>query len=182
MKVSSLWKCVTYALTFGTRQQIFFRKEVVMARKPTTKTSKTSKDTSKTTTTGDSRLNLTYWSFIKDILDNKHDIWEEGAEKLYKSYSADSTLSNYPDTVLYANEMNRFPVAPKWNYYFYLNSIRSGVKRGYFKKDPPSDVEDLKLIQEAFGYSIHKAKETLSILSPEQLEEIRIRMDKGGWK
>lgn len=109
-------------------------------------------------------------SVIKDSLD----------EKSYNPYMVNRTLSYHVDCVFYANEMNmNYLLDGKMQYDFYLHSIRK-MKRKFQKWHKNVDSDDLKLVKEHFGYSDEKAKDALRILSEEQLEQIRTRMDKGG--
>jgi hypothetical protein len=42
--------------------------------------------------------------------------------------------------------------------------------------------KDIQCVKEFFGYSNQKAKDALSILTDEQIADIKIRIDKGGVK
>ena len=89
-------------------------------------------------------------------------------------------LSYFPDTVLYANEMNRNAGIPEdWQFFFFLNTIPKKKRFSkWHKKD--ADTESLTLVKEYFGYSSEKALEALSILSDEQLVMIKEKLYKGG--
>jgi predicted DNA binding CopG/RHH family protein len=49
----------------------------------------------------------------------------------------------------------------------------------WWKKEDNNDVD---LVKEAFGYSQKKAEVALSLLSPENLKDIKRRLNKGGLK
>lgn len=121
------------------------------------------------------------FDFLNAINDNKKDLFEDPqAEKDYSAFMVNRGLSYFPDTVLYANEMNRYPSIPKsWQFYFFLNTI---PKKKRFSKWAKKDAEtkSLQLIKEYYGYSYEKAKEALSVLSEEQLSIIEEKLQKGG--
>ena len=101
------------------------------------------------------------------------------AEKAYAPFLTNRGLSYFPDSIFYANEMNRYHVLPKKAQFLYLlNSIRPRKRFSKWYKEEISD--DILLISEMFGYSKAKAKEALNVLSEEQLKEIRKKADKGG--
>jgi hypothetical protein len=89
-------------------------------------------------------------------------------------------LSQFPDTVLYANEMNMHSDIPEdWQFFFLLNSI---PKKRRFRKwdEKETQSESLLLVKEYFGYSSERAKEALSILTEEQITMIKEKLYKGG--
>lgn len=121
------------------------------------------------------------FDFINAINYTKEDLFKEpNANKIYEPYIANRSLSYFHDTVVQANTMNMHPSLPKeWQFQFLLNSI---TKRKRFSKWHKADkaTESLLLVQEYFGYSSDKAKEALSILTDEQLNEIKQKLNKGG--
>ena len=82
---------------------------------------------------------------------------------------------------MFANEMNKFPNLDKdLQYSFYLNTLRK-------RKDslPGSErikVTDLEIVKQYYGYSNEKASNALKILTPEQINFIKQRLDIGGTK
>ena len=114
----------------------------------------------------------------KDIMKDPDNpkLMEDG----YSPWYSNKSFSYFKDTVLYANEMNRYPSIPKsWQFYFFLNTIQ---KKKRFSKWAKKDAEtkSLQLIKEYYGYSFEKAKEALSVLSVEQLSIIEEKLQKGG--
>jgi hypothetical protein len=105
---------------------------------------------------------------------------ETGSYKDYSAFMINRGLSYFPDTVLYANEMNRYPSIPNdWQFFFFLNTIpRKKRFSKWSKKD--KETKSLLLVKEYFGYSNEKAKEALSVLSDEQLNMIEEKLTKGG--
>lgn len=121
------------------------------------------------------------FDFINAINTTKHNLFEDPqAEKDYSAFMVNRGLSYFPDTVFYANEMNRHSSIPKqWQFSFLLNTI-SKKKRfsKWAKKD--SETKSIQLVKEYYGYSTEKAKEALSVLSPEHLTMIEEKLYKGG--
>lgn len=100
--------------------------------------------------------------------------------KDYEPFIVNRGLSYFHDTVVQANAMNQHSGIHKdWQFLFLLNSITKKKRFSkWAKKDPAT--EEMNLVMEYFGYSSEKAKEALRILSTEQLNEIRIKLNKGG--
>lgn len=100
--------------------------------------------------------------------------------KSYVPFVVNRALSYHIDCVFYANEINMYPSAEKeFQYNYLLGSIKK-YKRGYVPWQKKSEIDDMEMIKEYYGYSTQKAITALSILSPEQLTDIKSRMDKGG--
>ena len=124
---------------------------------------------------------MTPFDFINAINLTKKNLFEDPqAEKDYLPFLVNRGLSYFPDTVLYANEMNRNSGIPKdWQFSFFLNTIPKKKRFSkWHKKDADSD--SLTLVKEYFGYSSEKALEALSILSDDQLAMIKEKLYKGG--
>jgi hypothetical protein len=125
---------------------------------------------------------MTPFDFINAINLTKKDLFAEDpqAKSDYVPFVVNRGLSYFPDTILYANEMNRNTSIPvDWQFSFLLNSI-SKKKRfsKWAKKD--AETEDFRLVKEYFGYSDSKAQEALSVLSGDQLTMIKEKLYKGG--
>ena len=103
---------------------------------------------------------------------------DELAEKDYVPFLTNKSLSYFTDTLLYANEMNRYHfLDKKLQYEFYLNSIR---KKKRFAKWAKADSNDeVMMVQEFYKFSPQKAKAALKVLSPEQKNIIKHKMENG---
>ena len=126
-------------------------------------------------------FNVTLFDFLNAINDNKKDLFQDPqAEKDYAPFMINRGLSFFPDTVLYANEMNRSVQIPsKWQFDFLKNSIPKKKRFSkWFKKD--ATTEQLKLVMKHYNYSEKKAYEVLTILSPKQLIELQQAYEHGG--
>lgn len=109
---------------------------------------------------------MNFFDFVNSVSNIKNDLLSEDPEnlKLYNSWMINKQLSQFPDTVMYASEMNRYYSIPsKWQYYFYLHGIQ---KRKRFAKwtKKSANSEDIKLIMKEFNYSTKKAESVISTL------------------
>ena len=122
------------------------------------------------------------FEFLNSINDNKTDIMvDDVTEKAYNSFMVNRSLSYFPDTVGFANVMNRYHhVDNKLQYHFLINIVR---KRKRFSKWIKPDIEsDIEVVKQYYGYSNEKARQVLPLLSPEKLTIIKQKVSKGGRK
>ena len=117
-------------------------------------------------------INLTKKNLMKD-----DPYWE----KNYPPYIINKCMSHHMDTIVFANEMNRYPNLDKrLQYDFYINTVRARKRFSPWGKK--EKVKDLELVKQYYAYSNEKAKQALRILSPTQLDYIRNKLNKGGKK
>ena len=103
---------------------------------------------------------------------------DELAEKGYAPFLTNKSLSYFTDTLLYANEMNRYHFLDKrLQYEFYLNSIRK--KKRFAKWAKADDNDEVMMVQEYFKFSPQKAKAALKVLTPTQKNIIKHKMENG---
>ena len=126
---------------------------------------------------------MTPFDFLNAINQSKKDLIKEDPtnEKEYSAWMVNRGLSYFPDTVMYANEMNqRHQISNKWQFQFLLNSIPKKKRFSpWFKRE---EEKNLKLVMDCYGYSSEKAKQVLGILTPEQLKTIEEKQYTGGRK
>ena len=122
---------------------------------------------------------------LKDWLNsinlNKQDITAEDPQliKKYSPFIINKCMSGHLDTVMFANEMNlQSHLAKDLQYQFYLNSIRKKKRFSpWLRKDK---IKNLDVVKSYYGYSNEKAIQALKILSKEQLNYIKTKIDVGG--
>ena len=97
----------------------------------------------------------------------------------YPPYIINRCLSGHLDTVLFANEMNKYSNIDKdMQYTFFLYTLRKRKRFSpWLKKE---QIEDLDLVKKHYGYSNEKAKIAVNLLTKTQLEYIRNKHDMGG--
>ena len=117
------------------------------------------------------------FELIKSISNSKKDILEN--EKDYNAFMVNRGLSYFPDTVIYANEMNKYHhLDGGLQYQLLINIVR---KRNRFSKwNKSTESDDIKIIKEYYGYSNEKARDVLPLLSNDNLNIIRNRIQHGG--
>jgi hypothetical protein len=106
-------------------------------------------------------------------------IVDELSEKKYVPFVVNKGLSYFADTILYANEMNQHHLLDnKPQFLYLLNSIRPRKRYSKWYKNELTD--DLKVISEYFGYSYAKAKQIQNLISSDQLDTMKQKLQKGG--
>lgn len=111
----------------------------------------------------------------KDIMVTRED------EKAYAPFMVNRSLSYFSDTVVIANEMNKYHhLDSRLQFSFLIHIIR---KRKRFSKWVKPELEnDLESVKTYYGYSNEKARQILSLLSPSQIKQIKEKVNKGGRK
>lgn len=123
------------------------------------------------------------FDYLNEINFGKKDIMrgtanDELAERDHSQYLTNKSLSYFPDTVLYANEMNIREVDNRSHFTFLLNAVRP--KKRFSKWEKVDNSEAIELIQKHYGYSKRKAEEVVSLLNPSQVESIKNLYNTGG--
>jgi len=121
--------------------------------------------------------------WLNSINFNKEDLTEddENTIKSYPPFIINKCLSGHLDSVLFANEMNRYHFLDKdMQYKFYLNILRKRKRFSpWIRKDKDSDLD---IVKSYYGYSNEKARQVMKILSTEQINYMKQRLDTGGKK
>ena len=121
--------------------------------------------------------------YLNSINLSKRDLMEEdpGWEKNYPPYVINKCLSSHLDTLAFANEMNRYPNLDKrLQYSFFLNTVRP--KKRFSPWGKKEKVKHLEVVKQYYDYINEKAKQALRILSPDQLNYIKEKLNRGGKK
>lgn len=123
---------------------------------------------------------MNHFDYLNSINLTKQDIMiDDDCEKAYNSFMVNRGLSYFSDTIIIANEMNRHhQIDSKLQYHFLINMIR---KRKRFSKWAKAQKEsDIDAVKEYYGYSNEKARQALTLLSPDQITIIKNKVSKGG--
>lgn len=121
---------------------------------------------------------------ITDILNsinfNKDpDLIHEFNASDYVPYVINKAMSQHPDTILHANEMNSRPNIPKMvQYKYYCYSVTKKKRFGKWLKSTKES--DIQALQQYLNISYRKASEMFPLLSTEELERIKFELSKGG--
>jgi len=128
-----------------------------------------------------------FFRFLDSINKTKKNLLEDSesdpqiTEKEYKRYAyvINRIFARFPDSLYYAQEMNKrssLDGAPQYLFYLYGVSARPRFAKGTKDEKP----ENLDLVKEYYSYSTKKAREALKILTEKDLEYIKSRMYQGG--
>ena len=120
------------------------------------------------------------FDFVNSINQTKKNLMvDDLSEKSYNAYIVNKSLSYFSDTVLLANEMNRYSHLDNRLQYDFLKQIVRKRKR-FSKWDKLNITDDLQTIKDYYGYSTSKARDVLSIISKEQMNQMRKYLNRGG--
>jgi len=124
---------------------------------------------------------MTPFDYIK-IYMNGHECPEITKDYGALRFIINRGMSLYPDALFLANDMNMNPGITNEMHRDFLFYATRKYKRPFAKW--PKDVaeEDLKAVQEYYGYNQRKARQALAILTEDELMHIRTVLDKGGLK
>lgn len=121
--------------------------------------------------------------FLTSINSSKENLIEKEplCEKEYIPFVVNKCLSYFPDTIFYANQINIRSGLDKKMQYDYLRLSVSKRKRfsKWFKEEKN---DNIKLIQEYYGYSYRRAKEVLECLTDDNIRTIKDSLKTGGVK
>ena len=120
------------------------------------------------------------FDYLNAINSTKKDIMvDDLTEKSYNAFMVNRGLSYFNDTVLYANEMNiHHQLDNKLQFHFLINTVRPRKRFSKWLKN--SDPTSLDIVKEYYGYSNEKARQVLSLLSDNEINELKSRLYKGG--
>lgn len=100
-------------------------------------------------------------------------------EKAYVPFVINRSLSYFPDTILYANQVNHYNQLDKKMQFDYLRLSLRPRKR-FSKWIKSQEEDDLQLIKDHYNYSNERATEVLRVLTRNQIEDIRSLYQYGG--
>ena len=123
---------------------------------------------------------MNFFDYLNSINYSKKDIMvDDIAEDEYNPFMVNRGLSYFQDTILYANEMNKYHhLENRLQFDFLINIVRK--RKRFSKWGKNTDPDALSVVKEYYGYSTEKARQVLSLLSDEQIIELKKRMFKGG--
>ena len=104
---------------------------------------------------------------------------DDVSEKKYSPFIVNRGLSFFMDTIFQVNELNHnHHLDSRLQFDYLLNSVRK--KRRYSKWLKPEKLSDMDIVKEYYGFGNQKAKDALSILTKEQLDYIKDKLNQGG--
>ena len=129
------------------------------------------------------RMKIELKDWLNSINQNKKNIMDEDPSSIkeYAPYIINRCLSGHIDCLMYANEMNKLSsLDKKLQYDFFINIIRKKKRFSPWLKQ--EKIKDLEVVKSYYGYSNEKAKQALKILTKEQLDFIKSKLETGGTK
>lgn len=128
---------------------------------------------------------MTPFDIANDISMKKEDLIRSSEnpelteKKIYNAFIINRHFSHFIDSILYVNEINQHHSLPNLLQHDYLiNSLRG--KKRFSKWHKKSVDENVSLISEYFSVNTQIAIEYLDLMSDNDLENIKIKMQKGG--
>jgi hypothetical protein len=121
--------------------------------------------------------------WLKSINQSKVNIMDDdsSSKKDYAPYIINRCLSGTIDTLMYANEMNKnHSLDKKLQYDFFINTVRT--RKRYSPWIKQEKIKELEVVKSYYGYSNEKAKQALRILSKEQINFIKTKIETGGMR
>ncbi len=121
--------------------------------------------------------------WLNSINQTKQNLIDEdpSLSKEYAPYIINRCLSGHIDCIMYANEINLYNhLDKKLQYDFFINIIR--IKKRFSPWVKKEKIKDIDYVKSYYGYSNEKAEQALKILSKEQINFIKQKLDIGGTK
>ena len=100
--------------------------------------------------------------------------------KDYKPFFVNRSISYQHDLIHYPNMMNENPMIEKKDNYDFLHQAVDKRKRPFRAWIKVKKLDDLAIVKEYYKYSNKKALETLNILSDDDINCLKQRLNKGG--
>ena len=110
---------------------------------------------------------------LSDVPADESELPLETNIKAYSSFMVNRGFSQHPDTIFYANEMNKYSSIPiREQYDFYRHSLRPRKRYGKWAKSP-KEQRDVELISRHYNYSREKAESIIDIFTDDELTKLR---------
>jgi len=122
------------------------------------------------------------FDFLNTINQTKKDIMvDDLTENEYVPFVINRSLSYFNDTVHYANAINiNHHIDYRLQYDFLINIVRK--RKRFSKWIKPEIEENVEAVKKYYGYSNEKARQAISLLSSEQQQIIKNKVNRGGRK
>lgn len=124
---------------------------------------------------------MTPFDFINTINSvQKNDLMADpAAEAHYVPFVINRSLSYFADTIAQAQAMNLVGFLPnKLQYHYLLNTVRPSKRFAKWAKKEVN--EDLDVVKQYYGFSNEKAIQALRVLTQQQINIIKTKLEKGG--
>jgi len=121
------------------------------------------------------------FQYANDLMNKKEYVGDCIRErKDYKPFFVNRSLSYQPDLIHYANMMNENPMLETKAHYDFLHETVEKRKRPFRAWIKAKKLDDLAIVKEYYKYSNKKALESLNILTEDDINKLKQRLNKGG--
>jgi hypothetical protein len=137
-------------------------------------------------------VKLSYdWRYENSINSGSSLVDLEKQEFKYNKWRTNSSISNFLENIMFANEMNlNMHITDQMHYDYLFYSVKKKKRFGSKKTSRDKEIEKLQKVEESnlaviseyYKYNMVKSKAVLRVLTGSQLEIIRKRLEKGGVK
>lgn len=137
-------------------------------------------------------VKLSYdWRYENSINSGTSKLDLEKNEFKYNKWRTNSSISNFLENIMFANEMNlNMHITDQMHYDYLFYSVKKKKRFGSKKTSRDKEIEKLQKVEESnlaviseyYKYNMVKSKAALRVLTGSQLEIIRKRLEKGGVK
>lgn len=116
------------------------------------------------------------FDFLNEIMLGKQNLIQSGiGEKVYPAYMVNRGLSQHLDTVIYANQMNKYPqLDAKLQHDYLLHAIPR--RKRYSKWAKKVDPNNIDAIRQYYQCSYDKARVILDVLDEADVKEIKLKL------
>lgn len=119
------------------------------------------------------------FDWVKSICETKENLLDTRESNVYNAYIVNKSLSHQIDCLLFSNEMNsRHFLDKDIQYTFLLNSIRKRKRLHFWVKQEKLD--DIAYIKQYYNCSNDKAYQALKLLSKDQIDYIKNKLENFG--
>lgn len=121
---------------------------------------------------------MTPFDFLNSVTQNKKDLMTEETEHLYVPFVINRSLSYFPDTILYANELNQNKhIDKKLQYQYLLNTVRPSKRYAKWVKYEQED--EIGMLMQIYKCGAYKAHQYSKVLTPQQKEQLKYKWELG---
>jgi hypothetical protein len=123
------------------------------------------------------------FDFVNDIGFTKEYLYTEQTKSKYESFIVNRAMSQHSDSIMYANEMNKYPELNKvlqHDFYFYVLSRKK--RYGKWAKADKEDEAVLNLIIKHYKVNRVHAKQYLELMTDENIKALKNTYEVGGLK
>ena len=121
------------------------------------------------------------FDYVNDILHGKKDIFVMDTSKNYNPFLVLRALSQHPDTVLIAHQLNQRNIAKDLHFRYLLATVKAKKRWSKWAKNE-IDANAVSDIIEYYNCSTKRALEIAKVLTEDQREVLKQRISKGGIK